>query len=76
MLFRSDYDGGQLDHTWSSINDAMKNGYPVFITTDDYVAKVIVAGEGNDMYYVLFYDGGGTSALTTNSPDGYPAIGR
>ena len=71
-----DYDAGQLTHTWSAINQAMKNGYPVFITTDDYVAKVLVTGVYDEMYYVLYYDNDGRAMLTTNSSEGYPAVGR
>lgn len=71
-----DYDAGQLTDTWGDINRIMRNGYPVFIKTDDYVAKVLFAGPSDGTYYVVYYEPGGKTSLTTNSSSGYPAVGR
>lgn len=65
-----------LTATWGYINDAMRDGYPVFVATDDYVAPILLAAEIDGVYSVtLFNYEGSTYEMTCNASSGHPSIG-
>ena len=65
-----------LTATWGYINDAMRDGYPVFVATDDYVTPIVFAGEEDGLYYVLLYNyEGSLYEMTCNASSAHPSIG-